>query len=147
MPLFITNAIDNQPLPVYGDGGAIRDYIYVLDHCEAIDLLLHQGQPGEVYNVCGGNQTNTLQLADAILRLLGKPTSLVQLVADRLGHDRRYYLDSGKLRSLGWQPKHNFDQALEKTVAWYVQNESWWRRIKSGEYAEYYRRQYRHRLS
>ncbi len=147
VPLFITNAIDNQPLPVYGDGGAIRDYIYVTDHCEAIDLLLHQGKPGESYNVCGGNQVNTLQLADAILRLLGKPPSLVQLVADRPGHDRRYCLDSSKLRALGWQPTHDFERALEKTVEWYVQNPWWWRRIKSGEYAEYYRRQYGHRLS
>ena len=147
VPLFITNAIDDQPLPVYGDGGAVRDYIYVMDHCEAIDLLLHQGKPGEAYNVCGGNQVNTLQLADAVLRLLEKPEGLVQLVADRLGHDRRYCLDSSKIRSLGWQPGHDFDKALEKTVAWYVQNEWWWRRIKSGEYAEYYRRQYGQRLS
>ena len=147
VPLFITNAMDDQPLPVYGDGGAVRDYIYVVDHCEAIDLLLRQGKSGEVYNVCGSNQVNTLQLADAILRLLGKPHSLVQMVADRPGHDRRYCLDSSKISALGWQPRHNFDETLQKTVEWYVQNQGWWRRIKSGEYAEYYRRQYGQRLS
>jgi len=143
VPLFITNAIDDQPLPLYGDGSQMRDYQYVLDHCEGIDIVLHRGQPGEVYNLGTGVETRNIDMARAILDLLGKPYSLIQPVRDRPGHDRRYALDISKIRALGWESSHTFEQALEKTVRWYVENEWWWRPIKSGEhYREYYRRQY-----
>ncbi len=142
VPLFITNAMDNLPLPVYGDGRQQRDYQFVLDHCEAIDLVLHQGAIGEVYNVGTGREVYNLDMARLILKLLNKPETLIQHVADRPGHDRRYSLDVTKLRGLGWEPAHTFEEALEKTVHWYVANERWWRKIKSGEYREYYAKQY-----
>jgi len=143
VPLFITNAIDDQPLPLYGDGTQMRDYQYVLDHCEGIDVVLHRGQPGEVYNLGTGVETRNIDMAHAILDLLGKPRSLIQPVRDRPGHDRRYALDISKICSLGWEPGYTFQEALERTVRWYVENEWWWRPIKSGEhYQEYYRRQY-----
>ncbi len=142
VPLFITNALDNLPLPLYGDGRQQRDYQFVLDHCEAIDLVLHRGSIGQVYNVGTGQETCNIDMARAILRLLGKPESLIQYVPDRPGHDRRYSLDVTKLRGLGWEPEHTFAEALEKTVRWYVENEWWWRKLKSGEYLEYYRKQY-----
>jgi dTDP-glucose 4,6-dehydratase len=142
VPLFTTNAIDNQPLPIYGDGKQQRDYQYVLDHCEAIDLVLHKGQLGEVYNVGTGVETFNIDMAHKILEILGKPRTLITHVVDRAGHDRRYALDVSKLRALGWTPSHTFDQALEKTVKWFVDNEWWWRPIKSGEYLEYYKKQY-----
>ncbi len=145
VPLFTTNAMDNQPLPIYGDGMQMRDYQYVLDHCEAIDVALHKGRPGEVYNVGTGVETHNIDMARQILDLLGKPHSLLQSVPDRAGHDRRYALDTSKLRALGWQPRHTFAQALALTVRWFVENEWWWRPIKSGEYLEYYRRQYEER--
>jgi dTDP-glucose 4,6-dehydratase len=142
VPLFVTNAIDNLPLPLYGDGKQVRDYQYVLDHCEAIDLVLHHGKIGEVYNVGTGEETENIVMARMILKLLGKPESLIQSVPDRPGHDRRYALDVSKLRALGWRSTHTFEQALRKTVQWYVENEWWWRKLKSGEYLEYYRKQY-----
>jgi dTDP-glucose 4,6-dehydratase len=142
VPLFITNALDDLPLPLYGDGLQMRDYQFVLDHCEAIDLVLYRGQVGEIYNVGTGRETVNLDMARLILKLLGKPQALIQHVPDRPGHDRRYSLDVSKIRALGWQSRHTFEQALEKTVKWYVENEWWWRRIKSGEYKEYYRKQY-----
>ena len=142
VPLFTTNAIDNQPLPIYGDGLQQRDYQYVLDHCEGIDIVLHNGKLGEVYNVGTGVETHNIDMARKILGLLGKPHSLLTFVVDRAGHDRRYALDVSKLRALGWVPGHTFDQALELTVKWFVDNEWWWRPIKSGEYLEYYRKQY-----
>jgi dTDP-glucose 4,6-dehydratase len=142
VPLFVTNAIDNLPLPLYGDGRQQRDYQYVLDHCEAIDLVLHHGKIGETYNVGTGQETYNIDMARLILKLLDKPESLIQHVADRPGHDRRYSLDVSKLCALGWEPAHTFEEALEKTVRWYVENEWWWRKIKSGEYLEYYRKQY-----
>ena len=145
VPVFVTNAIDDVPMPVYGDGGALRDYIYVTDHCAGIDTALHKGADGEVYNVGAGNSVNTLQLANAILERLGKPASLIQHVPDRPGHDRRYSLDCSKLRGLGWRPEHTFESALAATVDWYVENQAWWRPIKSGEYLEYYRRNYAER--
>ncbi|MCR4405559.1 MAG: GDP-mannose 4,6-dehydratase [Anaerolineae bacterium] len=146
VPLFITNAIDDIPLPLYGDGRQMRDYQYVLDHCEGIDVVLHLGQPGEVYNVGTGVETQNIVMARRILDLLGKPYSLIQPVKDRPGHDRRYSLNCDKLKALGWKSRHTFDQALEKTVRWYVENEWWWRPIKSGaHYEEYYTRQYRGR--
>jgi dTDP-glucose 4,6-dehydratase len=142
VPLFVTNAIDNKPLPLYGDGKQVRDYQFVLDHCEGIDLVLHLGKIGEFYNIGTGEETENIVMAHTILKMLGKPTSLIQPVADRPGHDRRYALDVTKLRALGWEPGHNFEEALEKTVKWYVENEWWWRKLKSGEYLEYYKKQY-----
>ena len=142
VPLFVTNAIDNIPLPLYGDGRQMRDYQYVSDHCEGIDAVLHRGQPGEIYNLGTGVETPNIDMARMILKLLGKPESLIQHVRDRPGHDRRYSLNCDKIKALGWRSRHTFEQALEKTVQWYVDNEWWWRKIKSGEYWEYYRRQY-----
>jgi len=142
VPLFITNAIDGLSLPLYGDGRQMRDYQYVLDHCEGIDVVLHRGQMGEIYNVGTGVETENIVMTRAILDLLDKPYSLIQHVVDRPGHDRRYSLNCDKLIALGWKSRHPFDQALEKTVRWYVENEWWWRKIKSGEYMDYYRQMY-----
>ena len=143
VPLFVTNAIDDLPLPLYGDGLQVRDYHYVLDHCEAIDLVLHCGQIGDVYNVGTGAEMRNLDMTRLVLKVLNKPESLVQPVLDRPGHDRRYALDVAKMRALGWEPAHSCEEAIEKTVRWYVENEWWWRPIKSGaHYQEYYRRQY-----
>jgi dTDP-glucose 4,6-dehydratase len=147
VPLFVTNAIDEQPLPLYGDGRQMRDYQYVLDHCEGIDVVLQRGQPGEVYNLGTGVETENMVMARAILDLLGKPHSLIRHVTDRPGHDRRYSLHVDKIRTLGWQSRHTFEQAIEQTVRWYVDNEWWWRKIKSGEYLEYYRKWYGQRLA
>jgi dTDP-glucose 4,6-dehydratase len=142
IPLFVTNAIDDKPLPVYGDGRQQRDYQYVLDHCEGIDLVLHQGTAGEVYNLGTGVETQNIVMAHMILDLLGKSASLLQHITDRPGHDRRYSINCDKVKALGWQSRHSFEEALEKTVRWYVDNEWWWRKIKTGEYWEYYKRQY-----
>jgi len=143
IPLFVTNAIDDLPLPLYGDGLQVRDYHYVLDHCEAIDLVLHEGEIGGVYNVGTGTEMRNIDMTHQVLELLGKPESLIQPVRDRLGHDRRYALDVSKIRALGWEPAHTCEEAIESTVRWYVENEWWWRLIKSGEYyQEYYKRQY-----
>jgi dTDP-glucose 4,6-dehydratase len=143
VPLFVTNGMDDQPLPLYGDGLQVRDYQYVLDHCEAIDIVLHRGDIGEVYNIGTGTEMRNIDMTRLILELVGKPESLIQPVRDRPGHDRRYALDVTKIRSLGWEPAHSCEEAIEKTVRWYLENEWWWRPIKSGEhYQEYYRRQY-----
>ncbi|HXV42510.1 MAG TPA: GDP-mannose 4,6-dehydratase, partial [Anaerolineae bacterium] len=143
VPLFITNAIDDKPLPLYGDGLQMRDYQYVQDHCEGIDVVLRRGQPGEVYNLGTGVETTNIEMTRLILKLLGKPDSLIQPITDRPGHDRRYALDCSKVQALGWRSAHNFEQAIEATVKWYVDNEEWWRKIKSGQrYQEYYQRQY-----
>ncbi len=147
VPLFVTNAIDDQPLPLYGDGLQVRDYQYVLDHCEAIDLVLHKGQVGEIYNVGTGTEMRNIDMTRLVLKLLGKPESLIRHVADRPGHDRRYALDVTKIRALGWEPAHSCQEAIEATVRWYVDNEWWWRKIKTGEYLEYYKRQYGQRLA
>jgi len=145
VPLFITNALEDKPLPLYGDGKNVRDWLYVLDNCSAIDLVLRQGKDGEVYNIGGGNEVENVVLTRQILRLAGKPDSLIQPVKDRPGHDRRYSLDSKKVQQLGWKPRHPFAAALEATVAWYREHESWWRPLKSGEFRAYYERQYGHR--
>jgi dTDP-glucose 4,6-dehydratase len=143
VPVFVTNAIDDQPLPLYGDGLQMRDYQFVLDHCEGIDVVLHKGKLGETYNLGTGTESTNIDLAHLILRLLDKPESLLQPITDRPGHDRRYALDCSKIKTLGWKSKHNFEQAVEATVKWYVDNEAWWRKIKSGEhYKDYYKRQY-----
>jgi dTDP-glucose 4,6-dehydratase len=143
IPLFVTNAIDDQPLPLYGDGLQVRDYQYVLDHCEGIDLVLHKGEIGGVYNIGTGTEMRNIDMTHLILKLLDKPESLIQPVRDRPGHDRRYAIDVTKIRGLGWEPNHTCEEAIEKTVRWYVENEWWWRPIKRGEhYQEYYKRQY-----
>ncbi len=147
VPLFITNALDDLPLPLYGDGRQQRDYQFVLDHCEGIDLVLHKGKIGEAYNVGTGREIYNIDMARLILKLLDKPESLIQHVQDRPGHDRRYSLDMMKLRALGWEPAHSFEEALEKTVRWYVANEWWWRKLKSGEYRDYYNKQYAARVA
>src|SRR5688572_21305925 len=147
IPLFVTNAIDDQPLPLYGDGRQVRDWLFVDDHCDALRLLLELGEPGQIYNVGAGTETTNLELTRAILDLLGKPTSLVRKVADRPGHDRRYSVDSTKLRALGWSPAHDFATAVAATVEWYVTREDWWRPLKSGDYLDYYQRQYGERLA
>jgi dTDP-glucose 4,6-dehydratase len=142
VPLFVTNALEDRPLPVYGDGRQIRDWLYVLDNCAAIDLVLRRGRDGEVYNVGGGHEVANLAITHEILRLLGKPESLIQPVADRPGHDRRYALDATKLWQLGWAPRYPFASALETTVRWYRDHEAWWRPLKSGEFRAFYERQY-----
>lgn len=144
-PLFITNALEDKPLPVYGDGMQIRDWLHVLDHCEGIDVVLHQGQPGEIYNIGGGNERHNIDVTYAILDLLGKPRSLIHYVEDRKGHDRRYSIDTTKARALGWQPHKSFDEGLKETVEWYANNRWWWEKIKSGEFAQYYARMYEQR--
>ena len=130
IPLFITNAIDQIPLPLYGDGLNVRDWLHVEDHCRGVDLLIERGQNGEVYNIGGGNEARNVDLTHRILELSGRPATLIRPVADRPGHDRRYALDTAKLRGLGWAPRVAFDEGLRDTVAWYRDNEAWWRPIK-----------------
>ncbi len=142
VPLFTTNALEDKPLPVYGDGRQMRDYMWVMDHCEAIDLVLHRGEPGQVYNVGTGEEIENLEMVEIILDTLGKPRSLVQFVEDRPGHDRRYAMDISKMRALGWAPRHTPREAVAKAVRWYVENAWWWRPIKEGEFQEYYERVY-----
>jgi dTDP-glucose 4,6-dehydratase len=147
VPLFVTNALDGEPLPVYGDGRQVRDWLHVEDHCAGVEFVLREGAPGEVYNVGGGNERENVEITQRIVELTGVDASLVRHVEDRPGHDRRYSLDTSKLRALGWEPKRGFDEGLADTVAWYRDNRSWWEPIKSGEYLEYYRRQYAERLA
>jgi len=142
IPLFITNAIEDKPLPLYGDGKNVRDWLYVLDNCAAIDLVLRKGKDGEIYNIGGGHEVENVALTRQVLQLLGKPESLITPVTDRPGHDRRYALDSSKVAALGWKPSHSFASALQATVAWYREHESWWQPIKSGAFRAYYEKQY-----
>jgi dTDP-glucose 4,6-dehydratase len=142
IPLFITNALDDQPLPLYGDGRNVRDWLYVLDNCEAIDLALRQGVAGEIYNVGGGHELENIAVTREILRLTGKPATLVKPVTDRPGHDRRYSLDATRVRRLGWTPRHRFLDGLTATVRWYREHEAWWRALKAGDFATYYQQQY-----
>ena len=146
IPLFVTNALDDKELPIYGDGKNVRDWIYVLDHCDAIDFLIEHGKDGQVYNIGAGNERTNLEITEFILKTLDKPDSLMTFVQDRLGHDRRYSLDISKIKSLGWQPKHNFDEAMSYTIKWYTDNRWWWERLKSGEYLEYYKQNYKRDL-
>ncbi len=143
IPVLITNALDDQELPIYGDGQQVRDWLYVLDHCTGIDAVLHHGEVGEAYNIGGGNERVNLDIAGQVLELLGKPRSLLRFVKDRPGHDRRYSLDCSKTHRLGWEPARNFEEGLAETVRWYVENEAWWRPLKSGEYWEYYKQNYK----
>ena len=145
IPLFVTNALDEVPLPLYGDGKNVRDWLYVLDNCAAIDIVLRKGKDGEIYNIGGGNEVENVVLTRQILRLTGKPETLIKPVADRPGHDRRYSVDCAKVRRLGWEPRHPFPAALAATVRWYLEHEAWWRPLKSGEFRAYYERQYGHR--
>jgi dTDP-glucose 4,6-dehydratase len=147
IPLFATNALDGEPLPLYGDGRQIRDWLFVEDHCAGIEFVLHQGAPGEVYNVGGGDEHENIHVAEQIIELAGADRSLLRSVPDRPGHDRRYSLDTSKLRDLGWFPQKSFDEGLRETVVWYRDNRAWWEPIKSGEYREYYERQYAARLA
>jgi dTDP-glucose 4,6-dehydratase len=144
IPLFITNALDDLPLPLYGDGLNERDWLHVSDHCAALDLLIERGSSGEVYNIGGGNHVRNVDLTRTILRLLDKPEHLIRQVPDRPGHDRRYSLDTAKARALGWQPRVPFEEGLADTVAWYRQNEWWWRPIKQDDpgFRAYYQAQY-----
>jgi dTDP-glucose 4,6-dehydratase len=149
VPLFVTNAIDGQPLPLYGDGRNVRDWLYVRDHARAVDFLLERGEPGETYNIAGGNEVENIQITKQVLRSLGKPESLIRFVDDRPGHDRRYSLDAGKLARLGFRPATPLERGLEETIAWYREREDWWRPIKDKDaaYQEYYRAQYADRLA
>jgi dTDP-glucose 4,6-dehydratase len=142
IPLFITNAIEDKPLPLYGDGKNVRDWLYVLDNCAAIDLVLRKGKDGEIYNIGGSHEVENIVLTRQVLRLVGKPDTLITPVADRPGHDRRYALDSAKAHGLGWKPAHTFAKALEATVSWYKSHEAWWKPIKSGAFRAYYEKQY-----
>jgi dTDP-glucose 4,6-dehydratase len=147
LPFFITEAMDDKPLPLYGDGMQVRDWLYVEDHVTGIDTVMHQGLPGEAYNVAGENQKHNIDVVHQMLDLLGKPHSLIKHVPDREGHDRRYAMNCDKLRALGWERQHSFEDALAATVAWYRVNEGWWRQIKTGDYLEFYKRQYADRLA
>jgi len=146
IPLVIANALTDKPIPIYGDGMHVRDWLYVEDHCSAIDVVLHKGKVGEIYNIGGRNELPNLEVVKRILAYLQKPESLITFVKDRHGHDRRYAIDSSKIqRELGWAPKETFDSALPKTIQWYLNNRMWWERILSGDYQKYYEMQYAQR--
>jgi dTDP-glucose 4,6-dehydratase len=144
IPLFVTNLIEGQPVPLYGDGKNVRDWLHVDDHCEAILAVLERGRSGEVYNIGGNNERSNLELTHMILKIMGKGPEMIRHVPDRPGHDRRYAIDASKIeRELGWRPTRSaWPAALEATVRWYVEHPQWWRRVKSGEYREYYAKQY-----
>jgi dTDP-glucose 4,6-dehydratase len=147
IPLFVTNALEGLELPVYGDGRQVREWLHADDHCAAVELVLREGEPGEIYNV-GGEEFENIEVTHRILKLTGADPGLVRHVEDRAGHDRRYALDDAKLRSLGWSSAHSFGETgLTETVEWYRERRDWWEPIKSGEYREYYERQYAHRLA
>ena len=143
IPLMISNALEDKKLPVYGDGKNVRDWLHVYDHCQAIDLVLHDGKLGEVYNIGGNNEKQNIEIVKLILIQLDKDESLIEFVTDRLGHDRRYAIDSNKIQNdLGWSPKYSFDVGIEQTIQWYLDNQNWTNQIKSGEYKEYYEKMY-----
>ena len=146
IPLMIANALNDKPLPVYGEGKNVRDWLYVLDHCKAIDLIIHKGKVGEVYNIGGHNERANIDIVKIILQLLEKSEELITYVADRKGHDMRYAIGPRKIHEeLGWLPETMFDDGIRKTVGWYLQNKDWWERIISGEYQEYYEKMYSNR--
>lgn len=146
IPLMIANALEDKELPVYGDGLQVRDWLHVEDHCSAIDVVLHQGKVGEVYNIGGNNEKKNIEIVKLILEKLQKPESLIKYVNDRPGHDRRYAIDSSKIqKELGWEPKYTFEEGIEETVKWYLENKEWWEKIRSGEYMEYYEKMYGNR--
>jgi dTDP-glucose 4,6-dehydratase len=147
IPLLITNAIEDKPLPIYGDGLNVRDWIHVQDHCRALQVVLEKGRAGEIYNIGGDGERTNLEITEAILNLLAKPKSLIHYVTDRPGHDRRYAIDFSKLQhDLGWSPAYHLIEGLSQTVRWYIKNEEWWRRIKSGAYRQFYKKHYQERL-
>lgn len=146
IPLMIINALNNEGLPVYGDGMNVRDWLYVTDHCEAIDLIIHEGTVGEVYNVGGHNEMANIDIVKLICNALDKPESLIKYITDRKGHDRRYAIDPTKIHAeLGWLPKTSFEEGIQKTIQWYLDNEDWWQDIVSGEYRNYYKEMYENR--
>lgn len=146
IPLMIANALNDKALPVYGKGENVRDWLYVEDHCSAIDLIIHHGRMGEIYNIGGHNERTNLQVVNAILKELGKPESLIHFVTDRPGHDMRYAIDPTKIhRELGWLPETKFDEGIKKTVKWYLENKPWWEHIINGEYKDYYDKMYGNR--
>jgi dTDP-glucose 4,6-dehydratase len=147
IPLFVTNAFDGEALPLYGDGKQVRDWLFVEDHCAGIELVLREGAAGEIYNVGGGDERENIEVAERILALTGADRSLLRSVADREGHDRRYSLGTAKLNAIGWAPQTSFEDGLRETVEWYRDHRDWWQPIKSGEYREYYARQYAERLA
>lgn len=148
IPLFATNAIEDKPLPLYGKGTNIRDWLYVEDHCRALDLVLNRGKSGDVYNIGAGNEVSNIAIAENICDMLKKPRSLIRFVSDRLGHDRRYALDCSRIKKLGWESTVSFPEALERTIGWYAENEGWWRRIKdkSKDYQRFYADYYKDRI-
>jgi dTDP-glucose 4,6-dehydratase len=147
IPLFVTNALDGLELPLYGDGKQVRDWLFVDDHCSGIELVLREGAAGEIYNVGGGDEVENIAVAERIVELTGADRALLRRVDDRPGHDRRYSLDTSKLEALGWAPRTAFESGLAATVSWYREHRGWWEQIKSGDYREYYERQYADRLA
>ena len=147
IPLFVTNAIDQEPLPVYGDGLQVRDWLHVDDHASAVALVLERGEVGGIYNIGASEERTNLDLTKRVLELLDRPGDLIRHVADRPGHDRRYSVAAGRLRALGWKPRWNLEEGLADTVRWYQDHPGWWRPLKSGDYVEYYQRQYGERLA
>lgn len=142
IPLTISRVLNDEKVPVYGDGKNIRDWLHVIDHCSAIDLVMHEGNNGEVYNVGGHNEKTNLEVVQTIIKTLGKSEKLIEFVEDRLGHDKRYAINPSKLEKLGWKPTYNFDSGIAQTIEWYVENEEWWKNIISGEYQAYFEEQY-----
>jgi len=146
IPLMISNAVNNLPLPIYGDGLQIRDWIHVRDHCTALDLVLHSGTPGEIYNVSAEDERKNLSVVRLILKKMGKPESLITFVTDRPGHDRRYAISAARVREeVGWSPRITFDEGLGSTIDWYIEHRAWWENVRSGEYKDYYRKMYEER--
>lgn len=147
IPLMITNALEGKELPIYGDGQNIRDWLHVKDHCSAIDLVIHRGRPGEVYNIGGHNERTNNEIVHLIVEKLGVSKNLIKYVADRPGHDRRYAIDPTKIMTeLGWKPQYTFEKGIVETIQWYIDNQEWWKNIKSGEYMNYYQKQYGDKL-
>ena len=148
IPLILSRALEDEPLPVYGKGENVRDWLHVEDHCTAIDLIIHNGQSGEIYNVGGHNEKTNLEVVKTILKEVGKPESLIEFVTDRPGHDLRYAIDPSKIeRELGWKPRYNFDTGIRQTIQWYLDNKGWWENIISGEYEKYFEKMYGERLA
>ena len=148
IPLFITNALQDKELPLYGDGMNVRDWLYVDDHCRALEMIITHGRGGDIYNIGANHEKRNIEVAEKIIELLGKPKDLIKRVSDRLGHDRRYAVDCKKLRSLGWKPEQDFEQSLETTVKWYCDHPGWWKKIitKSRDFKSFYKKQYKDRL-
>ena len=145
LPLFVTNAIDDEQVPLYGDGKNVRDWLYVLDHARGVDCALRNGEPGQVYNIAGENERENIVLTKKILELAGKGEDLIKPISDRPGHDRRYSIDASKLKGIGWEPQMDWEEGMARTVKWYQDNEWWWRPIKEGEFRAYYEKQYGNR--